>query len=417
MAKLTRFPLEMANGTKVRSIEELRENADVKSIVAYFLDGRLERWCSAWRYDGLPEKFENVTTELIKNIYDVLEITVDVQEIEAYVKENSTHMSSKPISYTETEEPLTDSEEVKNKLRAYMDASVSLSDYSIEVTPIEAENGKLCKYKISIANEKTEQYVSFVLPYDVNGGYTKRHFEDDLYKKIANALMKQHDMHSYNGMKNSRYAGLQRGDTFEFGIYEGKPITWVVLTNKDGKLLVLSEHNLCERKFGGSIWKDSEIRRWLNNDFYHSAFNTGEKEFIQCCERTNIDNTTHFKIIKEPNQKPMSNNIFGNIFSIIVIDDIPCKVLRSDANSFDIKTKDQIFLLSGFEVEYYLNDDLKDRKCLDGSWWISSTKSSQSLVYIVCGENLIERVVCFDDGNVINSYDSSGVRPAFWLKY
>lgn len=120
MAKLTKFPLEMANGAKVRSIEELRENADVKSIVAYFLDGRLGRWCNAWRYDDLPARLENATAELIKNIYDVLEITVDVQEIEAYVKENSTHISSQPISYAEMEEPLTDSEEVKNKLRAYL---------------------------------------------------------------------------------------------------------------------------------------------------------------------------------------------------------------------------------------------------------------------------------------------------------
>ena len=410
MAKLTRFPLEMANGAKVRSIEELRENADVKSIVAYFLDGRLERWCSAWRYDGLPEKFENVTTELIKNIYDILEIAVDVQEIEAYVKENSTHMSSKPISYTETEEPLTDSEEVKNKLRAYMDASVSLSDYSIEVTPIEDENGKLCKYKISIANEKIEQYVSFVLPYDVNSGYTKRHFEDDLYKKIANALMKQRDMHSYNVMKNSRYAGLQRGDTFSFGVYEGKPVTWVVLTNKDGKLLVLSEYSLCDRKFGGSIWKDSEIRRWLNHDFYHSAFNTGEKEFIQCCERTNIDRITSFRIAKEPMSNNMTKSIFPKLLSTTVIDDIPCEVLNQE--KFDIKTQDRIFLLSGFELEYYLNDDLKDKKYMGSSWWLSSTLSIQSCADIM-GKDYMNKI-CI---HYIDSYNSSGVRPAFWLKY
>ena len=410
MAKLTRFPLEMANGAKVRSIEELRENADVKSIVAYFLDGRLGRWCSAWRYDDLPEKLENVTCEMIKNIYDVLEIPVDVQEIEAYVKENSTHMSSQPMSCAEVEEPLTDNEKVKNKLKSYIDASISLSDYSIEVTPVEAEDGKICKYKISIANEKTEQYVSFVLPYDVNGGYTKRHFEDDLYKKIENALMKQHDMHSYNGMKNSRYAGLQRGDTFAFGVYEGKPITWVVLTNKDGKLLVLSEYNLCDRKFGGSIWKDSEIRRWLNHDFYHSAFNTGEKEFIQCCERTNIDGITSFRIAKEPMSNKMTNSILPKLLSTTVIDDIPCEVLNQE--KFDIKTQDRIFLLSGFELEYYLNDDLKDKKYMGSSWWLSSTLSSQSYADTMYKDYMNKMFV-----HHIDPYDSSGVRPAFWLKY
>lgn len=248
------------------------------------------------------------------------------------------------------------------------------------------------------------------MPYDVNGGYTKRHFEDDLYKKIANALMKQHDMHSYNGMKNSRYAGLQRGDTFAFGVYEGKPITWVVLTNKDGKLLVLSEYNLCDRKFGGSIWKDSEIRRWLNHDFYHSAFNTGEKEFIQCCERTNIDGITSFRIAKEPMSNKMTKLILPKLLSTTVIDDIPCEVLNQE--KFDIKTQDRIFLLSGFELEYYLNDDLKDKKYMGSSWWLSSTLSSQSYADTMYKDYMNKMFV-----HHIDPYDSSGVRPAFWLKY
>ena len=47
MAKLIKFPLGMAVGTKVRTIEELREHADVASIASYYEDGKLYRWLMA----------------------------------------------------------------------------------------------------------------------------------------------------------------------------------------------------------------------------------------------------------------------------------------------------------------------------------------------------------------------------------
>lgn len=410
--RLPKFPLKMANGAKVRNIEDLRANADIDSIVKYFLSGQLSLWCRAFGYDNLPEQFENITGGLIRVIYVTLGISVDEQEIETYVKENH-DFSVENIAVTDDteEEPVADQQEIKRKLAGYVDTDISLADYSIEVTPVNDENGKIIKYRVTIENKNTEQYTRFALPYNVKGSYIKNHFEDDLYKKIANTLKKQRDMVLYNGMKNSRYAGLKRGDTFEFGVYEGKPITWVVLTNKDGKLLILSEYNLCNRTFGGQIWKDSEIRRWLNNDFYHSAFNTGEKEFIQCYERTNIDIFTSFDIPKEPLPKitlgycPLKDT---------VIDEIPCRVSihKLSDKSLDIKTKDRIFLLSGFEVEYYLNDDLKDKKYMGGSWWISSTLSSQSYASIIYRDYMNKVFI-----HHISSYDNCGVRPAFWLKY
>ena len=136
MAKLTKFPLEMANGAKVRSIEELRENADVKSIVAYFLDGRLGRWCNAWRYDDLPAQLEDATAELIKRIYDALEIPIDASEIENYVKESGIRVSSKPAMNAENEGEIVDDEELKNKLQSYMSPEVNLSDYVIDLVPV-----------------------------------------------------------------------------------------------------------------------------------------------------------------------------------------------------------------------------------------------------------------------------------------
>ena len=38
---MPKFPLKMANGVNVRNIEDLRTNADIESIVGYYLSGQL----------------------------------------------------------------------------------------------------------------------------------------------------------------------------------------------------------------------------------------------------------------------------------------------------------------------------------------------------------------------------------------
>ncbi len=171
--RLPKFPLEMANDAKVRSIEELRENADVKSIVAYFLDGRLKRWCDAWRYDSLSEKLEDVTAELIKNIYDVIEIPVDESEIEAYVKENSTHINGKSVG-TDNDEEIVDDEELKKKLKPYVDPDVNLSDYSVDLLPV---NSKMTIIRIQHKKDSYRyNYIHDIIPNLPN---------DDIYSDIA----------------------------------------------------------------------------------------------------------------------------------------------------------------------------------------------------------------------------------------
>ena len=56
MAKLIRFPLEMANGKKVRTIEELRKNFDIESLLRYYADGRLLVWLSDRYYNEQVEQ-------------------------------------------------------------------------------------------------------------------------------------------------------------------------------------------------------------------------------------------------------------------------------------------------------------------------------------------------------------------------
>ena len=78
------------------------------------------------------------------------------------------------------------------------------------------------------------------------------------------------------------------GDYVKFGNYpqtetgEEKPIEWQVLSIEDNKMLVISRYGLDAKRFDddSNDWESSEIRQWLNNDFYDKAFTDNKKKFI-----------------------------------------------------------------------------------------------------------------------------------------
>ncbi|MCQ2481952.1 MAG: leucine-rich repeat protein [Clostridia bacterium] len=87
--------------------------------------------------------------------------------------------------------------------------------------------------------------------------------------------------------------GFYVGKVFEFGTYEqdgnkdkAEPLNWIVLKNDGNKALVITEKVLEFRRFQDTImaldtpWADSDIRKWLNNEFINDAFSDEEKARI-----------------------------------------------------------------------------------------------------------------------------------------
>ena len=88
MAKKIKFPLKMADGAEVRTLEELKEHFDAESIVGYFSDGRLLNWLRARYYDDEADKVEQLTagdSQLHKKICEIFgvesEEEIDPEEI------------------------------------------------------------------------------------------------------------------------------------------------------------------------------------------------------------------------------------------------------------------------------------------------------------------------------------------------
>ncbi len=61
MAKKIRFPLEMAEGRLVKELDEFQRYFDLEKAVAYFCNGRLQKWLENTYNDDILEELGNLT--------------------------------------------------------------------------------------------------------------------------------------------------------------------------------------------------------------------------------------------------------------------------------------------------------------------------------------------------------------------
>ncbi len=141
------------------------------------------------------------------------------------------------------------------------------------------------------------------------------------------------------------YVNLKTGDRITFGSYEQdnnrsngpEPIGWRVLEVSGGSALIVSEYALDARAYNEDYesvtWAECTLRRWLNGEFYDTAFNEEEKGLIALTKVKNADN-------------PKYGTEGGK------------------------DTEDHVFLLSLEEAERYFEDD-EDRRAFPTEYAIA----------------------------------------------
>ena len=197
------------------------------------------------------------------------------------------------------------------------------------------------------------------------------------------------------------YADVKVGDIIEFGSYEQdnnrsngvEPIGWRVLEVSGGSALIVSEYALDVRAYNkrneSVTWETCTLRKWLNGEFYDTAFNEGEKVRIALTEVENADNPTY----------------------------------GTDGGA---DTEDHVYLLSLGEAEKYFEDD-EDRRAIPTEyavaknvyvnsdlgtvwWWLRSPGNNhRHAAEVNTGGSL------YDFGFSVNYYRRA-VRPALRLK-
>lgn len=208
--------------------------------------------------------------------------------------------------------------------------------------------------------------------------------------------------------------GAKAGDKFTLGSWEqdnntkngAEPISWVVLYQDVGKVLVVSEYVLehtyfkkadKDVKFTRCLYKDSDLRKYLNEDFYNNAFTDKERAVIL---KTKI--TTPYV----EDYQALSYETEDFIFPLSVDE-----VLRYISGSGT--------LIHGVPTEYdreKFKSSLSDLSGVPGiekamSWWLRDMGSNSKSAAYVAG---------FESRPGTYGWDvdyKSGVRPAMWIVY
>ena len=187
--------------------------------------------------------------------------------------------------------------------------------------------------------------------------------------------------------------------------FKYEPIKWKILKESDGKAMIVADMVLDNQQYyhtatgnlrsvySGLAYENnyaySDVRTWLINAFYNTAFNNLQKDLIQVTDVWNNASTTK-----------TSDNKYA----------------------YNTKTKDNVFLLSYAEASTMTESELNKRntdysKCQGasisdtgyGSWSLRSPSSIRgNLICYVRNGKLFE--------NVYTNVTSYGIVPALWIR-
>ncbi|WHY17173.1 DUF6273 domain-containing protein [Paenibacillus sp. G2S3] len=212
------------------------------------------------------------------------------------------------------------------------------------------------------------------------------------------------------------HRNIKLGEIITFGTYsqskDGKvlPIEWCVLQNSGGELFVLSEYILeCKRYHGKSVdikwrdcvditWQDCDLREWVNDEFYNSAFNAAEKELIK---------TTRCSDNGEGTPDTEDNVFLLSVDEIKAFSEIHGKDLRRAVGTGFAKMKKpdgcSLYIYDKTDKDNYIIKDGVEVGC---SWWWLRTQGNKPSRAFFVGPSYSIRSYA----NVSVARD--GVRPA-----
>ena len=140
-----------------------------------------------------------------------------------------------------------------------------------------------------------------------------------------------------------------------------EPIEWLVIDAKEGRALLLSRYALDEQPYNSFdakniTWENCTLRKWLNEQFYSSAFTADEQNSIL---ETNVDNS-------RSQGMSLSNYLGGNDTEDNVF-------LLSDAEIEDVMIDNYVFnRFDYFRPSSITANGNRDYKCIENSPYESS---------------------------------------------
>lgn len=197
------------------------------------------------------------------------------------------------------------------------------------------------------------------------------------------------------------------------------PIEWIILEkdSENKKVLLISKYILDVRfnvyKSGekNTTWENSNIRTWLNNEFYNTAFTEEEKNKIKEEQLVNEDNDDYMTL--------GGRDTLDKIFLLSI-----SEARKYFSNGDNLGNKDQLVRAGAAKGTQYaeyrkLGKIRKDKQDKYEEWMLENSAynlrspgGAQDSTAAVGPDAIIST-----SGNVGTGLNRRGVRPAMWIEY
>lgn len=365
MKRHIKFPLFMKNDVPIRTLEELRDNFDIESLLVNYANGKLAIWLRDRYYDDLSEevaKLNRSSKDFTQKLCELLGIdpkkvvvpknNVDLNKLSKIYerkKRISQYTSDKTIIENENivafDQNELDSLIEKNAKKVYLigkEYNLPLIGSDLEIIGVDNSTVyitdkirfALQERKVNVKNGNLKFKESNGLSYDVISNqeeldraikdkskdkiylYGKEFYIRNICRKIdfcgvnivVDLKIKKTELNKCKELNcGFEHLSIKRvspvydvkvndivtfGKNDEFGI-----LNWRVVENfNDRVVLILDEtinytgrfQNHCDSNNKYNNWVESDLRKYLNNDFYCASFSDYEKKYILNSETEGI---------------------------------------------------------------------------------------------------------------------------------
>ncbi len=190
------------------------------------------------------------------------------------------------------------------------------------------------------------------------------------------------------------FSDVKTGSIVTFGNYAGEDISWIVIDENETGMMLMSEKIIEGRKYNTDsrsvTWETCTLRKWLNGEFYDTAFSDSEKGKIQLTQLQNPGN---------PKYSTNGGNDTGDYVFLLSYE---------EANSLLTSIEERTARATSHAKSNGIisaGDD--DGMC---EWWLRTPGADGRKVIFVdsCGD-------IYAEGVGVHESAYGGVRPAMWV--
>ena len=235
MAKKIKFPLEMADGVKVRTLEDLQQNFNLEKVLGYYFDGKLQQWLADRYYKKELNEIEELSVDdqqIAEKLCSILGVQYEADAIDT-VKDIAwrNERLAKLKQYTDDENFL-----------ANIDAVAFNQEELADLFDADIEKIYLCEGKFHVPEEKMNlEYIEFGGAEIVNK--PKQDKLDE--KKFEMAIRYEKcDAEDDNFMfREGKYSFLHDIDERNFIDPAEEPFLTIYLKSKDGNKVQITDED------------------------------------------------------------------------------------------------------------------------------------------------------------------------------